>query len=59
MLIFRGVAQQGVKKIWRIHNVQLKPSGGLDLISDGILTRRSPPPARRSRARMTASRSAS
>lgn len=38
MLIFRGVAQQGVKKVWRIHNVQLKPSGGLDLISDGILT---------------------
>lgn len=38
MLIFRGVAKQGKNKIWRIHDVQLKPSGGLDLISEGILT---------------------
>lgn len=38
MLIFRGVAAQGKRKIVRIHDVQLKPSGGLDLISDGLLT---------------------
>ena len=38
MLIFRGVAAQGKRKIVRLHDVQLKPSGGLDLISDGLLT---------------------
>ncbi|MFJ1291146.1 hypothetical protein E2974_16070 [Paracoccus yeei] len=38
MLIFRGVAAQGKRRIVRLHDVQLKPAGGLDLISDGLLT---------------------
>lgn len=38
MLIFRSVTAQGQKKLLRLHDVQLKPSGGLDMISDGIMT---------------------